>query len=365
MTASTESTLAGTSAGGAGVHVGTNERAAAALAGESAPHPGTGSARATRPPEAPDFFVVGHPKSGTTALYEMLRRHPQIYMPELKEPRFFADDMHVRADRPKPRRLPQSYEQYLALFEPAGADQRAGEASPFYLASRTAAAEIAAVRPDARIVAILREPASFLRSLHMQFVATRVEPTNDLRKALALERPRSEGRRVPASSHFPAAALMYSHYTRYVEQLHRYRAAFAPAQLLVLVYDDFRAENEATVRRVLRFLGVDERAPIAVHDANPTVRVRAQPLQELLHAVSVGRGPLARTAKRTIKACTPRSLRRDALATARSRVLWSEPRPPEEQLMRELRQRFKGEVVALSEYLDRDLVSLWGYDTVD
>ena len=38
----------------------------------------------------PDFFIVGHAKSGTTALYEMLRAHPQIFMPDLKEPKFFA-----------------------------------------------------------------------------------------------------------------------------------------------------------------------------------------------------------------------------------------------------------------------------------
>ena len=44
----------------------------------------------------PDFFIVGHAKSGTTALYEMLRRHPEIYMPEAKEPWFMASDMAVR-----------------------------------------------------------------------------------------------------------------------------------------------------------------------------------------------------------------------------------------------------------------------------
>src|SRR5689334_21545764 len=112
---------------------------------------------------APDFFIVGHAKSGTTALYEMLRRHPEIYMPELKEPWFFATDMRPRFH---PRRAgvpPQTLEEYMALFAGAGEGQRIGEASSSYLWSRTAAAGIAAVRPEARIIAILREPASFLR----------------------------------------------------------------------------------------------------------------------------------------------------------------------------------------------------------
>ena len=49
----------------------------------------------------PDFFIVGHSKSGTTALYEMLRQHPQIYLPAAKEPWFFADELHERTP-PRP-----------------------------------------------------------------------------------------------------------------------------------------------------------------------------------------------------------------------------------------------------------------------
>ncbi|HTA36249.1 MAG TPA: sulfotransferase, partial [Solirubrobacteraceae bacterium] len=118
--------------------------------------------------KVPEFFIVGHPKSGTTALYEMLRSHAQIYMPELKETLFFARELHpgLRPQDPQPDTL----EQYLSLFAPARADQRAGEASPSYLRSREAAARIAAVQPDARIIAILREPASFLRSMHLELL---------------------------------------------------------------------------------------------------------------------------------------------------------------------------------------------------
>ncbi len=361
MTASTESALTGTNRRAAGAFEGTNERAAAALARERASRGANGSPGAARMLEAPDFFVAGHPKSGTTALYEMLRGHQQIYMPALKEPRFFADDMHLGPDRAK-EGLPKTFTEYRELFAPAREDQRVGEASPFYLASSTAAEEIAAVRPDARIVAILREPASFLRSLHMQFVETHVEPRNNLRKALALEGARSRGRRVPPHSPFPAKVLLYSNYIRYVQQLRRYHAVFTPEQVLVLIYDDFRAENEATVRRVLRFLGVDDTLPLAVRDANPTVRVRAQPLEQLISAVSIGHGPFSRSAKTAVKLLAPRPLRRAALVGIRRRIVWSKPQTPDERLMSELRRRFKGEVVALSEYLDRDLVSLWGYD---
>ena len=135
----------------------------------------------------PDFFIVGHAKSGTTALYEMLRRHPQIYMPEREEePWFFATDMRPRF-RPKAAAPPETLDEYLALFKDARADQLVGERSSSYLWSRTAARGIAEVRPDARIIAILREPASFLRSLHLQLLQNHAETEKDFRKAIALE----------------------------------------------------------------------------------------------------------------------------------------------------------------------------------
>src|ERR1700680_1492993 len=81
----------------------------------------------------PDFFIVGHHKSGTTALYEMLRRHPQIYMPDLKEPRYFASDLRPALDSPASGRIPRTLEDYLALFAHATVGQRVGEASPSYL----------------------------------------------------------------------------------------------------------------------------------------------------------------------------------------------------------------------------------------
>ena len=337
---------------------------ASAPAAVAAPVAETAVAATARQGRVPDFFIVGHPKCGTTALYEMLRRHPQIYMPELKETWFFVPELRSRFRRPGVGARPDTFEEYTALFAAAAPDQRVGEATPSYLRSLTAAARIAEARPDARIVAILREPASFLRSLHMQFVQTHVETETDLRKALALEQERREGRHIPRDSPRPQG-LLYSDIVRYTDQLRRYHDAFSPEQVLVLIYDDFRRDNDATVRRVLRFLEVDDERPIEVTEANPTVRVRSQRFHHFMRSVSVGRGPVSRTLKVGVKALTSRRLRHHALRAARHSVVFADPSPPDERLMRELRGRFKGEVVALSEYLDRDLVTLWGYDAID
>jgi hypothetical protein len=310
---------------------------------------------------APDFFIVGHHKSGTTAMYEMLRGHPQIFMPNMKEPEYFG------RDRPDPRELPakadrrpktyaqtrpQTYAEYLSLFEQAAPGQRTGEASPSYLCSPTAASEIAAAQPHARIIAILREPADFLRSLHLQMLRDHVQSEPDLRRAIAAE----------GTSRGGAPALHYTDRVRYVEQLQRYHQVFAPEQVLVLIYDDFRADNRAVARTVLRFLDVDPDIPIEAAEVNPTVVARSRRLDELVRALRVGRGPVARVVNSTVKALTPGDVRRKAVATFQRNVVYGGAAPPDEGLALELRKRFKPEVVALSEYLDRDLVRLWNYD---
>jgi Sulfotransferase domain len=305
----------------------------------------------------PDFFIVGHPKSGTTALYEMLRAHPQVFMPELKETRFFARELHPRSEQAS--RYPDTLEQYLLLFAGAPPEQRAGEASPSYLRSRSAAGRIAELNPDARIIALFREPASFLHSLHLELVQDNVETEQDLGRAMALEAVRRQADQLRDSP-----GLVYSDYVRYAEQLQRYRAVFPREQVLVLIYDDYLADNEATVRKVLRFLGADDAAPIERTHANPTVRVRSLRMNEIVRSLYLGDGALARAVKTPIKALTPSRLRREALDTFQRRVLYGAPRPPDEALMLELRHRFKPEVLALGDQLDRDLVTLWGYGDV-
>jgi hypothetical protein len=311
----------------------------------------------------PDFFVVGQFKSGTTALYQMLRRHPEIYLPELKELWFHSPELRTHAIGRDSNKRPETLDEYMSLFEAAKPGQRVGEVTPSYLFSRAAASSIAELRPDARIIAILREPAAFLRSFHLQCVRNHTETEKDLRKALALEQARREGRAIPRHAPRPLE-LLYSEHLRYVEQLRRYHAVFSPEQVLVLIYDDFRDDNRATVREVLRFIEVDETYPIEVIEANRAVRVRSPKLYQLVRSLYLGGGPATRVVKAGIKAITPQQVRHKAILM-QHRAQWSQPHPPEQELMLELRRRFKGEVVALSDYLGRDLVSLWGYDGID
>jgi hypothetical protein len=294
----------------------------------------------------------------------MLRHHPQVFMPDLKEPWFFATELLQEAPSTSTG-IPKTLDEYLSLFEGAKPQQLVGEASALYLWSRVAARGIAELQPAARIIAVFREPASFVRSLHLELVRQHQEPEKDLRKAIFVEEARRQGSYISPSAWYWPTVVLYSDYVRYVEQLRRYQEYFPPEQILVLIYDDFRRDNEATMRTVQRFLGVDDTHPIEAMEANQTVRIRSMYLNNLLRAMYTGAGPVSGAVKIGVKALTPQKLRRKALRATKRRIIYAKPEPPDDELMVGLRRHYKQEAVALSEYLGRDLVGLWGYDDID
>jgi hypothetical protein len=83
-----------------------------------------------------------------------------------------------------------------------------------------------------------------------------------------------------------------------------------------------------------------------------------------VHAISVGRGPFSLALKGGVKALTSKRLRQAVLEQTKRRIVFSDPGEPDQELMLELRRRYRGEVEAVSDYLGRDLVRLWGYDTI-
>ncbi len=193
-----------------------------------------------------------------------------------------------------------------------------------------------------------------------------VEFETDLRRALALEDERRQGRQIPKRSHLPQL-LLYSEHVRYAEQLGRYHSRFPEEQVLVLIYDDFRADNAGTLRRVFSFLGVDEGGDVEQQDVNVTTRtVRSHRLHDLVDADRPRQGPGGRGGKDARQVRRLRAGCAGGRSPATRRHLVTAEAPAEDpELMLEIRRRFKPEVVAAGELLGRDLVGLWGYDELD
>ena len=119
------------------------------------------------------------------------------------------------------------------------------------------------------------------------------------------------------------------------------------------------------MRRVLRFLDADDEPPIRLVNTNVTTRTqRSVRARYLLDSLLKSRSPIARSTRRTLRRVTTQRIRRGSVPVFREHVVNAAARPPDESVTLELRERFKPEVVALSEYLGRDLLSLWGYDRV-
>jgi hypothetical protein len=308
----------------------------------------------------PNFFIVGKPKSGTTALHLMLDQHPEIYMSPVKEPNHFARDSIEAAERRGRgyRGMPyKELKNYLRLFEKAKSEKIVGESSTNYLLSHEAARRIADFNPDAKILMILREPADFLSAMHQQLLRSGNETEPDFRKALLLEEERRQGRQIPDSASDPAK-LLYSEHAKYSEQIQRFFDVFDRSQVKIVIYDDFREDNLAVYKDVLTFLEVDSGFKPEVLEINRSKDMRFVKLANWL----IYHGERK---KGSFKEKAPQWLVRPVAAALR-KVFFGEGKQTRKDpaLERELALRNKPEVERLSALLEVDLVRKWGYENL-
>lgn len=296
----------------------------------------------------PNFFIVGAPKCGTTALYTYLKAHPDIYMPYQKEPHHFATDL-----------LAPSYARYrdrnayLALFAEATRQRRVGEASVFYLYSRCAAQAIYDFDPDARIIIMLRSPAEMMYSFYHEQVFSGQEPLASFAEALAAEEGRKQGKNVPTDLLTPVECLFYRDMARYTAQVRRYFDTFGREAVHVIIYDDFRADTAAAYRLTLEFLDVDPGFSADFRVINRSKRIRSRHFRDFLLRPPAWYNTLLRMSRRAI----PSSARHAA-----SRFLWqlnmrpSDNPPMDPKLRIQLQQEFTSEIEELSGLLGRSLM---------
>lgn len=201
----------------------------------------------------PDFLIAGVPKAGTTALHAALTRHPQLFLPSVKEPKFFL------SDGPPPTvggpGDVQTYQEhvwrradYEALFEPAPPGTLRGEATPFYLYDLQAHERIAKLVPDAKLILLLRDPVDRAHSNWTHLWVAGLEEKADFLAACRAEDERK-------AAHW-AAFWHYISLGRYGEQLEHLYRHVPREQVLLLRYRDLKDDPARTLDRVCAFLGV-------------------------------------------------------------------------------------------------------------
>jgi len=197
----------------------------------------------------PGFLILGAQKAGTTALYTYLRRHPAITGPAWKEVSFFD------------RHWARGVSWYRGSFplQRGGRHPLVGEASPSTLFHPLAPERVRAVVPEARLIAILRDPVDRAYSHYQHEVALGREPLS-FEDALDAEQERLRGeaeRMLADPGYFSRAWWDHTYVARglYAEQLERWRAVFPREQLLLLTSDELGERPGETYGRVLSFLG--------------------------------------------------------------------------------------------------------------
>ncbi len=204
-------------------------------------------------PNMPTFLVIGAARSGTTALYNYLRQHPDIFMSPSKEPNFFAfEGETLKCAGPGADYINNStvtLDAYQKLFA-GGIDYLArGEASPLYLYSPKAAARIYNHIPDVKLMAILRNPIDQAFSHFLYAKRQALEPLENFEDALNQQKQRKIANWQPL--------FQYSNFPRYYDQLTRYYKLFPDSQIKIFLYEDFTEDPQNVLEVIFNFIGVD------------------------------------------------------------------------------------------------------------
>lgn len=290
----------------------------------------------------PNFLIVGAAKSGTTSLYEYLRTHPQIFMPERKEPSYFE---------PKAGGV-KSWDEYCALFENADSFKRVGEASVSYLASPEAPARIeTTLGKDVDIVIILRNPADMAYSLWGHEVREGFEQLE------FVEALRDENRRLFDPDYEAAVRrwrfdMTYIHRARYGSQIKRYLHRFGRERVHIFLFEEFFAAGLPLYPTLLNKLGVNEDHRPAEIAYNKAGVVRSAFVRRILSERMAWKEPL----KLLIPSATRRALM-SSLARF-NRVDRALP-PLAIETRRSILTALADDLKFLSELLQRDLCQIW------
>jgi len=250
----------------------------------------------------PDFLIVGPQRTGTTWLHANLRFHPEIFLSEPKElfffsrlktpshPKFQSDDLawYLRFFRDPLWRWAAKQAICLRMYRRLYRPRVRGEATASYaVLDRDVIAEITALRPDIRVILMVRNPIE--------------RAWSHAKKDLV----RNRGRRFEDVSEDDFHAFFTDEYqlrcARYVDNIDNWSAHLKPGHLLVEMFDDIEARPEELLVEVLRFLGVSAERRYVPAEArkavNPTLQSKV-PAQHRRFLEDLFRDDLARLRKR-------------------------------------------------------------------
>jgi len=301
----------------------------------------------------PNFLIIGTGRSGSTSVYYWLKQHPEIYMSPVKEPSFFVPkrkmfkksgaNTNVRQLVRETKRIrPKDLEAYSALFNGVTTEKAIGEASPTYLVTPGAAKRIKEQIPEAKLIAILRNP---VERAHAHYLARRTKGFERLSFKEALKADQAG---IPYSWGLPRKYIARG---LYCTHLRRYYDLFDKDQIKVYLHEDLKKDPVGFAQDIYKFLGVDDKFI-------PNVSVmhsRTGLAKNKFLNIFLERWTPFRYILRRVSPHTPEWVM-NFVAKARNKNL-TKPSIPEE-IRKQLIEIYREDILKLQELIQRDL-SKW------
>lgn len=294
-----------------------------------------------------DFFVVGAARSGTTTLYQYLSKHPQVYVPRVKELNYFSKVSSNQAQDyalPKPgkeyhTKIIQSAEVYKGLYATAKPGQLKGDISPSYLWHEETAAAIKAHNPKAKIIISLRHPVVRAFSHYLMAKSVGYEKNRDFEQAI----------HAPLSEHW-GGGNRYLEWSDYIGPLKAYYAAFPKEQIHVMIFEQWVRDQELALGALANFLGLEHHALEVLGDQhNQTLAYKHQ------GALNAMRKPWARSVLHALMGESMRDRIKDLIFGGG---------PSQETLPEDLKNRLLNQNIEslrqIEQLIQKPVLDLWG-----
>jgi len=318
----------------------------------------------------PNLFIVGQPKSGTSYLYKVLNRHSKIFMCPFKETNYFSNDVNwkITKDRKiKSRNFANTEDEYLKLFESAKSECFLGEATTAYLYSKEAANRIFKFNPKAKIIALFREPISFLFSYHSQLLFSGDENEEQFQLALQKEFDSRRLEKYPVGSR-PMLSL-YMQRIKYAEQLKRFLRRFPKKNIKVIIYKDFKSNNLKVIKEIQSFLGINEEDILIPKNIHTSKRLYSRKINGIVKFFQIS-GLVNNINKVNFLHLFLKKIKR-IIVTINSKNYKREPL--DNFFIKKLKKKIYPEVKKFNDYLKREgliddnnnVINKWGYDKIE
>jgi hypothetical protein len=294
----------------------------------------------------PNFLVIGAAKCGTDSLCNYLGQHPEVFISPKREPNFFVAEgqdhipYHGPGDVIALKEMWTSgLADYQSLFAGVTTEKAVGEGTAWYIYFEDPPRRIRHHIPDAKLIAVLRNPADRAYSAFKMLLRDGREPLVDFAAALDAEQERIRRQWEPI--------WYYARMGFYSEQLERYYARFDRDQLRVVMYEDFDSNPQPVLRDLFQFLNVDDGF---TPDTSRRTNVSLVPRHHRLHHVVAGQYRLKSVVKKFVPQNTLQAVKRPLVDRN-----MTQPAPMSDEVRGRLIEVFRDDIRKTQDLVGRDL----------